>query len=355
MKRKIRLGLLFGGRSGEHEVSLQSAKSVYESLDKDKYDIKLIGIDKKGRWLLENKATYLLNPHNAKTIALNTIKAKEIVPTNVNEQSIDVIFPVMHGTYGEDGSIQGLLELLNVAYVGAGVLGSAVGMDKDVMKRLLNEANIKTTKYRALKSQEATDKTLNDVVKLFQYPLFVKPANLGSSVGVQKVENMSQLKQSVTDAFTYDTKILIEQAVEGREIECSVLGNDEPVASIPGEVIPHHQFYSYEAKYLDQDGASFKIPADLPLAVSKKVQETAVKAFKVLECAGMARVDFFVTKRGEVIVNEINTIPGFTSISMYPKLWKASGLEYSDLLDRLIEYAVERKKAKDNLKRSYEV
>lgn len=365
---KTRVALVFGGKSGEHEVSLQSAKSVYEALDKNKYEVYLVGIDKKGRWLLGEASRYLLNSHNPKLIALNLEGTTEIMPyqkdvdisliqvKNGREMgTVDVVFPVMHGTHGEDGSIQGLLELLNVAYVGAGVLGSAVGMDKDVMKRLLILAHIKTTKYTVLRKGESASKTLNDVIKGYGYPLFVKPANLGSSVGVSKAKNRQELSRAIQSAFRYDTKVLVEQAVQGREVECSVLGNQEPIASLPGEVIPRHDFYSYEAKYIDENGAGLEIPAKLPESVIQEIQKTAVKAFRTLECSGMARVDFFYTSGGEVLVNEINTIPGFTKISMYPKLWEASGLSYPKLLDRLIALAMERKKEKDKLKRSYDI
>ncbi len=365
--KKIKICLLFGGRSGEHEVSLQSAKSIYEVLDKNKYAIFLVGIDKQGHWLLGNSSNYLLNATNPKLIALNKNNTTEVTAIKKHTSSelispksghpisnIDVFFPVMHGTYGEDGSIQGFLELLDVAYVGAGVLGSALGMDKDVMKRLLNHNGIKTAKFKAIKKSQWGSDTLNDVIKVFGFPMFVKPANLGSSVGINKAKNKSELEKFVKEAFLYDTKILIEQPVKGREVECSVLGNDKPIASLPGEVIPQHEFYSYEAKYVDENGAILKIPAsNLAKKTIRKIQETAIKAFKSLECSGMARVDFFLEPNGEVIVNEINTIPGFTKISMYPKLWEASGLPYSKLLDKLIELAMEKKKEKGKLKRSY--
>ena len=364
--KKIRVGLVFGGKSGEHEVSLQSAKSVYEALDKNKYEVHLIGIDKKGRWLLEHGSQFLLNSENPRLIALNRANSSEIVPRQTpaaaqllqvadgsTQGSVDVFLAIMHGTYGDDGSMQGLFEVLDTAYVGAGVLGSAVGMDKDIMKRLLLQAHIPVTAYVSLKKGEATSKTLNDVVRQLGLPLFIKPANLGSSVGVTKVKNKRELATAVKKAFLYDTKILVEQMVVGREVECSVLGNDKPIASVPGEIIPSHEFYSYEAKYIDEHGAVLKIPADLPQNTTKKVREMAVRVFTTLECMGMARVDFFVTERGEVIVNEINTIPGFTKISMYPKLWEASGMSYRKLLDTLIELAIERKKEKDALKRSF--
>ncbi len=357
--KKIRVGLLFGGKSGEHEVSLQSAKSIYEALDKNKYDVTLIGIDKSGRWLLENQSNYLLNSHNPKLIALNKSDVSEITAITAKDQAqlisvdsgkeitaIDVFFPIIHGTYGEDGSLQGFLELLDAAYVGAGVLGSAVGMDKDVMKRLLREAGMKTAPCYVVRKGES-------IPKIPGFPLFVKPANLGSSVGVAKVHSEKELRRAIDNAFQYDTKILIEGYVAGREIECSVLGNDNPIASVPGEIIPQHEFYSYEAKYIDENGAVLKIPAELTKQQIKKIQDLAVKTFKTLECCGLARVDFFLTERGEVVVNEINTLPGFTKISMYPKLWEASGIEYSKLLDRLIQLAIEKKGEKKKRKYTY--
>ncbi len=368
MRNKIKVALVYGGKSGEHEVSLQSAKSVYEALDKDKYDIHLIGIDKTGRWLLGEASHYLLNTSNPKLIALNEANTKEITPVqsgtttglitieNGGEMgTVDVFFPIMHGTYGEDGSMQGMLELLNTAYVGAGVLGSAIGMDKDVMKRLLTQAGIPVTDYVTVRKGERGREIVKRAVEQFGFPLFVKPANMGSSVGVSKVSNKKELVKAVQTALKYDIKALIEKAVTGREIECSVLGNSNPLASVPGEVIPHHEFYSYEAKYIDENGAGLVIPAHLPADIKTMIQKTAVDAFKVLECSGMARVDFFLTAGGEIFVNEINTIPGFTKISMYPKLWEASGLSYRELLDRLIQLAIERKNEKDKLKRSYDL
>jgi D-alanine-D-alanine ligase len=363
---KLNICLLFGGKSGEHEISLLSAKSIYEALDKEKYNVKLVGIDKQGVWHLNDSANYLLNPHDPSKVALNMGNAQKVIATTSDSKSelveadsgksidsIDVFFPVMHGTYGEDGSMQGFLELLNVAYVGAGVLGSAVGMDKDVMKRLLQQAGIPVADFIALKKYEITEDTLNAVVKKFAYPIFVKPANLGSSVGISKVSDESALKEAIEKAFLYDTKILLEKSIQGRELECSVLGNDNPKASIPGEVIPTKDFYSYEAKYLDENGAVLNIPAKLDNETIKRVQEMAVKTFKVLSCLGMARVDFFLTKNNNLYVNEINTIPGFTKISMYPKLWEISGFSYSKLLDKLIELAIDKQKEKDQLKRNF--
>ncbi len=365
-RKKINIGLVFGGRSGEHEVSLLSAKSIFEALDKDKYNVFLIGIDKMGHWLLGNPANYLLNSTNPKLIALNKSSSTGIVPVNKAETSeiislksgrelgkIDVFFPIIHGTFGEDGTIQGMFEMINAAYVGAGVTGSALGMDKDFQKKLLREAGLSVADSMTLKKSAYGKDSFVEIERKFSYPVFVKPANLGSSVGIHKAHNRQELIGSINDAFRYDTKILVEEYIKGREIECSVLGNDEPIASLPGEVQPHHEFYSYEAKYIDENGAGLIIPAKLPKNITKKIQESAKKTFVSLDCAGFARVDFFVTANGEVYVNEINTLPGFTKISMFPKLFSASGISYQELLDRLINLALEKKQEKDKLKRSY--
>ena len=359
MKRKIRVGILFGGRSAEHEVSLRSAKNVYEALDKEKYEPILIGIDKRGKWLLENRSRFLLESGNANQE--ETGESVALVPqsdgaiTNFERPSagekIDVVFPVLHGTFGEDGTVQGLLKLANIPFVGAGVLGSAVGMDKDVAKRLLRDKGIPIAKFMAFR--ENNEISFDAVSEGLGVPLFVKPANLGSSVGVHKTRTEEEFRAALRDAFTYDRKILVEEYIKGREIECSVLGNEDPVASLPGEVIPKHEFYSYEAKYIDEDGAALEIPAKLPEETIKRVQDLAARAFKALECEGMARVDFFLKENGDLFVNEINTIPGFTSISIYPKLWEATGISYSELVDRLIMLAIERFEQESQLKTSY--
>lgn len=364
MKKKIKVGIIFGGKSAEHEVSLQSAKNVIDAIDKEKYEPILIGVDKKGKWLLSDSSKFLLNSGNPKLIKLNNEDSQSValVPqsdgrivnldTHQSDKSIDVVFPILHGPFGEDGTIQGLLKLANIPFVGASVLGSAVGMDKDVMKRLLRDAGIPIAKFLAVKENEVP--TYEEVVKNLGTPFFVKPANLGSSVGVSKVHSKSEFEKAVHEAFEYDRKILIEENIEGREIECSVLGNDEPIASVPGEVISNHDFYSYESKYIDEHGAALEIPAKLPGEIIKKVQELAVKTFKTLACEGLGRVDCFLKKNGEVLVNEINTIPGFTSISMYPKLWEASGISYTELIDRLIQLALERFEKEQKLKTSYD-
>ncbi|MDP3940916.1 MAG: D-alanine--D-alanine ligase [bacterium] len=360
-KRKLRIGILFGGQSAEHEVSLQSAKNVIEALDKEKYEPVLIGIDKAGRWHLQERSSFLLNANNPKLIALNTSSQNvSLTPWRSDKNlqavgekdsaSIDVVFPVLHGTYGEDGTVQGLLKLAHVPFVGASVIGSVLGMDKDVMKRLLVASGIPTADFLVYHISQKKGINYSNTVKKLGVPFFVKPANLGSSVGVTKVHSQGEFEKAVTDAFSYDTKILIEEYIEGRELECAVLGNEEPKASLAGEIVPTHEFYSYDAKYIDENGAKLLIPAKLPEKTLKTLQELAVKAFQVLCCEGMARVDFFLSKNGKLFVNEINTIPGFTKISMYPKLWEASGIGYTELIDRLIQLAIERFEKERKLK-----
>lgn len=345
MGRKIRVGILFGGKSAEHEISLRSAKNVAEAINKDKYDVALIGIDKTGRWLPPKRSSALLSetsiPSSDTSMALAPGENGEIMSATEPEAGqIDVVFPILHGPFGEDGTVQGLLRLANVPFVGAGVLGSAVGMDKDVMKRLLRDAGIPIGKF--LVATEEGPVAYEKAKKELGLPLFIKPANLGSSVGVSKVTNAEDYKRATEEAFTYDSKIIIEEFIKGREIECAVLGNERPTASVPGEVIVHSDFYSYEAKYIDENGASLQIPADIPKDIAEKIKELAVQTFKVLGCEGMGRVDSFLTEDGHIFVNEINTIPGFTNISMYPKMWEASGISYSDLIDTLIGLAIER-------------
>ncbi len=341
--QKINVGIIFGGKSAEHEVSLQSAKNVLSALDKEKYNPVLIGIDKGGKWLLSNQSQFLIENRNLDLIQSQTqVSENAILPTEemLGANKIDVAFPVLHGTFGEDGTVQGLLKLAGIPFVGASVLGSAVGMDKDVMKRLLRDAGMPIANFLVYGS--STSANFEVVVNELGLPFFVKPCNLGSSVGVFKVHNQAEFQEAIKGAFEYDTKIIIEENIIGREVECSVLGNENPIASIPGEVIPSHEFYSYEAKYLDENGALLKIPAELPKEIIKKVRQLAVEAYKVLCCEGMGRVDFFVKNNGEVIINEINTIPGFTKISMYPKMWQASGISYTELLDKLIQLAIDR-------------
>jgi D-alanine-D-alanine ligase len=387
MPRKLRVGIVFGGRSGEHEVSLRSAASVLAAIDKKKYDVVPIGIAKTGQWLLADEAQHMLAGGTTVTATylakVRTGHQSALVPTAhpagllhvpataAKEQSealgVDVLFPVLHGTFGEDGTIQGLFELAGKAYVGSGVLGSAAGMDKDVMKRLFAAAGLPIVEHIIVLRgawQKSPRKAVAEIEANLRYPLFVKPANLGSSVGISKVHDRSELAPAIVLAASYDRKIIIEQGVSGkaaknrpaeraRELEVAVLGNDDPKASVVGEIIPAKEFYDYEAKY-ESDASIPVIPAKLSKAQAREVREMAIAAFHACDCSGLARVDFLLEpesrtgKPGRLYLNEINTMPGFTSISMYPKLWEASGLKYSDLIDRLIELALERRAERDD-------
>jgi D-alanine-D-alanine ligase len=378
--RKLRVAVIFGGRSAEHEISLLSARFVVESLDRDRFEPVLIGIDKSGRWLLQEEALLLGAARDPRlcrlnqampdvTLAVHPVPGAEVAHARGSTSrrlpqgslaiggqgatGIDVVFPVLHGPMGEDGSVQGLLELAGVPYVGAGVLGSALGMDKEVMKRLLAAAELPILPWMTLR-HTASD---TDVARCeaLGYPLFVKPANLGSSVGVRRAQSREELVLATEHAFEFDTKVIVERGLDHpREVECAVLGDDVPVASIPGEIVVDHPdgFYSYAAKYIDEAGATLRIPADLPPPQVNAVQRMAIEAFRVLECSGLARVDFFLSKEGHLHVNEINTLPGFTSISMYPKLWEASGVPARELVGRLIDLALARAARRAKLRTS---
>ncbi|OJI08973.1 MAG: D-alanine--D-alanine ligase [Candidatus Vogelbacteria bacterium CG10_big_fil_rev_8_21_14_0_10_49_38] len=360
--KKIHVAVLFGGKSAEHEVSVRSAQSIISVLDKSKYDVTLVGIDKEGAWLpfsktelLSSKKVLLGKQKNETSKALTPYGGEGFLVENEKRLGkVDVVFPILHGTFGEDGTIQGLFKIANVPFVGAGVLGSAVGMDKDVAKRLLRDAGLPTANFLVYKKHELKNIVFEKIKRKLGVPFFVKPANLGSSVGISKVHNKSEFSTAINSAFLYDNKILIEEYVKGKEIECSVLGNEKPIVSVCGEIVPSHEFYSYEAKYLDENGAMLSIPASISKQTSKKVQELALKAFKVLCCEGMARIDFFVTEDKKIFINEINTIPGFTSISMYPKLWEASGISYAKLVDMLISLAIERFEKEKKLRTSFD-
>jgi len=350
--KKIRVGVIFGGRSGEHEVSLRSAESILKALDRNKYEVVPIGITHEGRWLASTNAVAMLPAKDQIQKVLTDGQPITLPAEPASQGIVDVIFPILHGTYGEDGTMQGFLELANVPYVGAGVLGSAIGMDKDVMKRLLREAGLPIVDYWTVRKTDL-DAFLQAHISSLPYPVFVKPANLGSSVGITKVHADEELPAALETAAQYDRKIVVEQGVDAREIEISVLGNDDPVASLPGEIIPSREFYDYKAKYVDED-SRLLIPAPLEAIQTNDVQRLAIAAFKVLECSGMARVDLFLERiTGKFYVNEINTLPGFTSISMYPKLWEASGIPYSELIDRLITLAIERHGEKNKLRTKY--
>ncbi len=361
MENKLRVGVIFGGRSGEHEVSLRSAESIINALDRDKYEVVPIAITKAGKWLASSEATNLLpsavmtNADQHVAIFGDPTEKGLARFSGENEpgkrDKLDVVFPVLHGTYGEDGTIQGLLEMADVPYVGCGVLGSAAGMDKVVMKRLFREAGLPIVEFvHFLRSQWEADPLLIElrVVEEIGFPCFVKPANLGSSVGISKATDAKSLNEAIALAAKYDRKIVVERGVDAREIEVSVLGNDQPTASLPGEIVPQSaEFYDYQAKYISADGARLEIPANLSEAQTAEIQQLAVRAFQAIDGSGLGRVDFFLEKEtGKLLLNEINTMPGFTSISMYPKLWEASGLSYSQLIDRLIELAFERHREK---------
>jgi len=368
--KKIRVGIIFGGRSGEHEVSFCSASSIIKAIDKGKYIVVPIGITKEGRWISPQDSELALQSGRIKgkntVILLNDSFSKSLVCIDNNQKldknsaldKLDVIFPALHGPYGEDGTVQGLLELANIPYVGAEVAASAISMDKELMKTIFKQKGLPVLKWLTIKRKEwqkDKEKILSLIQNGFEYPLFVKPTNLGSSVGITKVHKKEELEKAIDLASSYDRKILIEKGLEEiREIECGVLGNDEPRASVVGEVKPAGEFYDYDSKYIDE-GTQLIIPADLPDEVSQEVQRIALRAFKAVDAAGMARVDFFVSKKeNKIYLSEINTIPGFTSTSMYPRLWEASGIPYPELIDRLIQLALERHQDKKQNKISYD-
>jgi len=367
-ERKIRVGIIFGGRSGEHEVSLQSAQSVMQALDPAKYEVVPIGIDKNGRWLtgdplaaladggVSQPATLLPDPQSAALMRVEEVERQVTGISAVSE--LDVIFPVLHGPYGEDGTVQGLLELANLPYVGAGVVGSAVGMDKAIFKQVMVANNIPVLPWRlvlASQWQAQPDNVLAAIEAELPYPVFSKPANLGSSVGICKCRNRAELVAGLDEATRYDRRVVVEQGINGRELEVSVLGNDAPIASVVGEIRPRRDFYDYVAKYVSDD-SELLIPAPLEPELAEQVRTLAVQAYRAIDCAGLGRVDLLLDKDyGKLYLNEINTIPGFTRISMYPKLWEASGVGYSELLDKLIALAMERHEEKEALKKSFEI
>ena len=361
MGRKLRVGVLFGGKSAEHEVSIRSARSIIHAIDKQRFEVVPIGIDRDGRWYLDERRALLAAsidtpPPTTEVTLQNRDGSGFLVSLNSNTPvgDLDVVFPVLHGPFGEDGTVQGLLKLAGIPFVGAGVLGSAVGMDKDVMKRLLRDACMNIAAFRTITLENNTNDAVTGAIDDLGLPLFVKPANLGSSIGISKAHTTAEAMEGVRVAFAYDTKIIMEKFVPGREIECSVLGNHDPVASLPGEIRPADEFYSYKAKYIDENGAELIIPANIDEKSTEEVRATAVRAFKTLCCEGLARVDMFLTADGTIVMNEINTIPGFTEISMYPKLWEASGVGYTELVSRLIYLALERHQEEKALKTSFQ-
>ncbi len=367
----MRLGIVCGGRSGEHEVSLRSARGIFGAVDRTRFEPLLLAIDKHGRWRAGSLDALILDGHDPARIRLAP-SAPEVVPLARHGRlvllgepalrelaALDVAFPIIHGTDGEDGALQGWLRLLGIPFVGADVLGSAIGMDKDAMKRLLSQAGLPIPRFHVLRRGDDFQAAWEAASRELGLPLFVKPANLGSSVGVSRVTERQGFESAVEDALRFDVKLMLEQAIAGRELECSVLGNRHgtarPRASRVGEIRPRHGFYSYAAKYLDEAGAELLVPAPLDAPTEARMQELSLRVFDVLECDGMARVDFFLAADGRIVVNEINTLPGFTPISMYPKLWEASGLSYTDLVTRLVELAVEKHGQRAALKRDYEL
>jgi D-alanine-D-alanine ligase len=371
--QKHNIAVLFGGRSGEHEISLLSARSILSVLDPDKYNVTQIGITHDGAWLIgdnllermskglseqdiaeSTRAAILPDPEQSGVHVIRSTDKGKILE---KLSELDLIFPILHGTFGEDGTVQGLFELAEVAYVGAGVVGSSVGMDKGIFHDVMRANNIPRVETMVALRKEIESSIDNIIARaeaMAPYPLFTKPSNLGSSVGIAKCHNRSELLEGLVDAARYDRRILIERGVNAREIEVSVLGNDDPIASVPGEILPSREFYSYEAKYLD-NASGLLIPAPIPFELTQQVREIAVKAYKVVDCAGMARADFLLDKdSGALYLNEINTLPGFTKISMYPKLWEASGLAFKDLVDRLIELALERRADRDRTEWRYQ-
>jgi D-alanine-D-alanine ligase len=358
---KIRVGILFGGQSAEHEISILSARNVLAALDLTRFEPLLIGIAKDGRWLLQDAQKLLASARDPRLVRIDDGPPAQLpstfgAPLLSAVRSIDVVFPVLHGTLGEDGAVQGLLEVAGIPYVGAGILGSAIGMDKDVMKRLLRDAGIPVTEFRSIRRHafDTDPEAACRELAALGFPLFVKPANAGSSVGISKVVAAAGIDQALHHAFEFDSKAIGEAAVDGREIELALLGGDPAIVSVAGEIIVKHPdgFYSYDAKYIDEHGVSFELPARLSAEEQARAQDIAARAFQVLECEGLARVDLFLDSAGRFLVNEINTLPGFTAISMYPKLWALSGVPQQELVTRLIELALERARKRAAIRRS---
>ncbi|MGE6334982.1 D-alanine--D-alanine ligase [Stenotrophomonas sp. NPDC077659] len=351
---RTRVGIIFGGISSEHEVSLQSAKNILDALDHERFEPVLVGIDKQGQWHLSQSDTFLLHADDPARIALHPsgmalavrpgAGQAQLQPVDASTAlgQIDVVLPIVHGPLGEDGALQGLLRMANLPFVGSPVLGSAAAMDKDVAKRLLRDAGLPVAPWQCIRRHEAANVDVQALIAQLGLPLFVKPANQGSSVGVSKVKQAGDFAAALQLALRHDHKVLVESAVVGREIECAVLGNDQPQASVCGEVVVHDEFYAYDTKYINPDGADVVVPAAIDGQTQERIQQIALRAYQVLECAGMARVDVFLTADRQIVINEINTLPGFTRISMYPKLWGASGVGYTALITRLIELALER-------------
>jgi D-alanine-D-alanine ligase len=354
MSQKIRVGIVYGGQSAEHEISILSARNVLAALDRSRFEPVLIGIDKSGKWLAQDEQRLIDSARDPRQVR---VEPGLPAPIEAAAQRVDIVFPVLHGTLGEDGAMQGLLEVAGIPYVGAGVLGSAIGMDKDVMKRLLRDAGIPIADFRTVRRERflADPAAVCRELLPLGFPMFTKPANAGSSVGVRKVKQQADLEEAVRYALQFDSKAIVEEGIVGREIELAVLGGTPSIVSIAGEVIVEHAdgFYSYDAKYLDEKGARLEMPAKLAPAELQRAQELALRTFEVLECEGMARVDLFLAPDGELFVNEINTIPGFTAISMYPKLWALSGVPQTELISRLIDLGLKRTKVRAEIRHNY--
>ena len=365
MPKKISVAVIIGGKSPEHTISLRSGRSVVHALDNNKYEITVLGIDKEGKWYLQETSDFLLHADDNVLIALKPSETQVFLDTDgknttlINRKNnrkikkIDVAFPVLHGAYGEDGIIQGLFRTVNVPFVGVDIMTSAVGMDKDIAKRLWRDAGIPIAAFEVINHSNKNKVKYETIVKKLGSPLFVKPANAGSSVGVHKVTNKEEFKSAVNDAFLYDRKLLVEEAITGIEVECAVLGNDMPKPSVIGGIMPTEIFYSYDAKYINSTGAKLMIPAPIAPEITVYIQKMAIKAFECIGGEGLSRVDFFLKPDNTIVINEINTMPGFTSISMYPKLWEATGLTYPLLLDKLIDLGIQRYKSMKKLKTSW--
>ena len=360
--QKIKVGFLFGGRSPEHNISLLSASNVIENIDRDRYDVVLMAIDRDGVWHYNEGDLVLVNPGDAQLVSLPEYDNTIYLSQNAGDHSIidkssgkviakiDVLYPVLHGTFGEDGSIQGLAKVAGLPCVGCGILGSSAGMDKDVTKRLLRDAGIGVADFVTLRKGYNDHLTFAEIKERIGGELFVKPANLGSSVGISFVNNEEDFQKAVEEGFKYDPKVIVEEKITGREIECAVMGNETPSASVIGEILPKTEWYTFENKYIDDDGAGLEIPAKLTVEESERARSLAIETYINLECCGLTRVDMFLKPNGEIIVNEVNTLPGFTKISMYPKLWGHSGIEYQELITKLIDLALEKFESEERLK-----
>ncbi|MDR2039128.1 MAG: D-alanine--D-alanine ligase [Bacteroidales bacterium] len=360
---KTRIAIIFGGKSAEHEVSARSASNIYHAVDRKKFDVILIGVDKAGVWhynSIHSHTDFNVEEYfnSAIPVRIDNIENKPVLVDKNTHQvilSFDVVFPIIHGTFGEDGTLQGLLKSLNVPFVGPDVIGSAVCMDKDVTKRLLRDSGIPVADFITVYRNERHDISFGKVTEKLGLPVFVKPCNAGSSVGVSKVTDETSFTSAIDMAFKFDDKVLIEEAVTGKEVECGILGNDDLQVSVVGEIVPTKDFYSYEAKYIDAEGAKLRVPAEIDARIADEIRQTALKAFRVTCCKGMARVDFFLRNDQTYVLNELNTLPGFTEISMYPKVFESTGISYADLITQLVELALERHRQNNELQTTLKV